>query len=90
MASWPADWGPSGMNRIVRIDIRYRDDGGIVIGSPDLHGLFLSGDNHDAIWADLGPAIQLLVNEQMEQLARQRAAIEDMHAEAKRLGLDDE
>lgn len=45
----------------LRLEIRYRDDGGIVILSPDMPDLFLAGDNHDAIWADLGPAIQLLL-----------------------------
>lgn len=44
----------------VAVDFQTREDGGLRATSPDVPGLFLSGEDPDAILRDAGPAIEHL------------------------------
>lgn len=45
---------------IIRVVCEERGDGGVRVSSPDVPGLHLSGADRDAVFADVGPAIQML------------------------------
>lgn len=44
----------------VAVDFHAREDGGLRAVSPDVPGLFLSGEDADAVLRDAGPAIEHL------------------------------
>lgn len=44
------------------ISVSRREDGGLRIWSNNLPGLVLSGADASAVWRDLGPAIEALLN----------------------------
>lgn len=50
------------MERTVTLRIIDREDGGLRIWSDDLPGLVLSHRDQSAVWRDLGPAIEVLLN----------------------------
>lgn len=45
---------------IIRIVCEERGDGGVRVSSPDVPGLYLSGADRNAVFAEVGPAIQVL------------------------------
>ena len=45
---------------IIRVVCEERGDGGVRVSSPDVPGLHLSGADREAVFADVGPAIQIL------------------------------
>lgn len=45
---------------IIRVVCEERGDGGVRVSSPDVPGLYLSGGDREAVFADVGPAIQML------------------------------
>jgi len=60
------------MARIIKVNIEYREDGGIRVWSDDLPGLVLSGKNRAGIIADIEPAARAILEHKREDVSNLR------------------